>query len=279
KMVEVGTTNKTSIHDYDKAINSRTRLLLKAHKSNYAIHGFTQEPELSELVALGKKHNIPVMYDMGSGLLRKTGIEVLKNEPDVKETLAKGLDMVSFSGDKLVGGDQAGIIAGKREYIAKLKKEPVVRALRAGKTTLAFMEAALSYYLDDSILVKKNLLFKMMKMTPEQLENNAKLLQSSLAVSGIKSTVVRSSGQCGGGALPDKEIASFAVRIDPGLASGTKKSGFAEKLYLALMHHNNPVVAVLRKGDVYLDVLTVPAEQFNTLVEAVESVYFEISGK
>jgi L-seryl-tRNA(Ser) seleniumtransferase len=128
KMKEVGTTNKTKIHDYENAINKNTSMLFKAHTSNYVIQGFTHETKLTELVKLGKKKKLPVYYDMGSGLLRKTSVEAFKNEPDVKKTLETGIDIVSFSGDKLIGGPQAGIIAGKKEFISILKKEPMVRA-------------------------------------------------------------------------------------------------------------------------------------------------------
>lgn len=279
KMVEVGTTNKTSIRDYEKAITPKTRLLLKAHKSNYVIQGFTQEAELKELVALGKKMNIPVMYDMGSGLLCKTGIETFRDEPDVKETLASGVDMVSFSGDKLLGGAQAGIIAGKKELIGKLKKEPMVRALRVGKTTLAFMEAALSYYLDDEILFSKNLLFKMMKTPQQELKAKALRLSKDLSENGIRSEIIANIGQCGGGALPGKEIKSMAVRIDSGLKPSKQKSEFSEKLYHQLMMAETPVVAILRKGEVYFDVLTVPDEQLGDLSKVICSVYSQIRTK
>ncbi len=173
KMVEVGTTNKTRIKDYKDHITNNTALLFKAHQSNYIIQGFTEEASLSELVTLGKQQGIPVVYDMGSGLLRKTSIEVFRDEPDVKQTLATGIDLVCFSGDKLLGGAQAGIIAGKKELVSTLKKEPMVRALRVGKTSLALMEAAMFYYLDDKELVKKNMLFSMMTKKPEELKNKA----------------------------------------------------------------------------------------------------------
>jgi L-seryl-tRNA(Ser) seleniumtransferase len=279
KMVEVGTTNKTRISDYEKAITSKTRLLLKAHQSNYSIQGFTEEASLRELVALGKKKNIPVMYDMGSGLLRKTSIKVLADEPDVRQTLACGVDMVSFSGDKLLGGAQSGIIAGKKEYIAKLKKEPLVRALRVGKTTLAFMEAALFSYLDDHTLLEKNLLFNMMSRTQEELATRAENLKKALTDQGIQSAVIKSKGQCGGGALPGKEIDSYAVRIDPELGSNRKKSEFAEKLHADLMHHHHPVVAILRKGDVYFDVLTLTDQQISKLPEIVNEIYLKIKSQ
>ncbi len=278
-MVEVGTTNKTKIQDYEKAITQDTRLLLKAHKSNYAIQGFTEEVQLADLVALGKKKDVPVMYDMGSGLLRKTSIKVLGDEPDVRQTLATGVDLVSFSGDKLLGGAQAGIIAGKKEYIAKLKKEPLVRALRVGKTTLAFMEAALFSYLDDETLLKRNLLFNMMSRKPEELMNRAESLKNLFSKYGVNSLVLKSKGQCGGGALPGKEIESYAVRIEIDLESKRKKSEFAESLYSGLMQHNHPVVAILRKGDVYFDVLTLTDPQLEELAEITGEVFVKTTSE
>ncbi len=181
KMVEIGTTNKTNIADYEKAITEQTSILFKAHKSNYEIRGFTQEASLSELVSLGKKHKLPVIYDMGSGLLRKTSVDVLKDEPDVRQTLGMGIDLVTFSGDKLLGAAQAGIIAGKKELIARLKKEPMLRALRVGKTTLALLETAMRYYLDDSILIKRNSIFKMLERTPAELQEMAQRFHEALA--------------------------------------------------------------------------------------------------
>ena len=273
KMVEVGTTNKTKIQDYENATSDETALLFKAHTSNYVIQGFTHEAKLHELVALGKKKNIPVVYDMGSGLLRKTSVEVFRDEPDVRKTLATGIDLVSFSGDKLLGGPQAGIIAGKKEFISILKKEPMMRALRVGKTTLAFMEAALSYYLDDKTLTEKNTIFRMMTKKPGEIKRNAELLQKELTNLNINSSVVKGKGQCGGGALPGKELDSFAVRIDRDFGSNKKKSEFAEKLYSALMRRKTPVVGILRKGDVYFDLLTIPNEQISKLAGIIGEVY------
>lgn len=277
KMVEVGTTNKTRAKDYKDHITENTALFLKAHQSNYIIQGFTQEATLPELVTLGKQHKIPVVYDMGSGLLRKTSIKVFENEPDVRQTLATGIDLVCFSGDKLLGGAQAGIIAGKKELIAILKKEPMVRALRVGKTTLALMEAAMSYYLDDAELVKKNMLFSMMTKKPGELKQKAEKLQKIFDKEKIPSLVVESKGQCGGGALPGEEIDSFAVKINKPFETNKQKSVFSEKLYAALMKHDTPVVAILRKGDVYFDVLTIPEAQYKKLANTVKDIYFELS--
>ena len=273
KMVEVGTTNKTKIRDYENAANDNTALLFKAHTSNYVIQGFTQEAKLQELVALGQKKKIPVVYDMGSGLLRKTSVGIFRDEPDVRKTLATGVDIVSFSGDKLLGGPQAGIIAGKKEFISILKKEPMVRAFRVGKTTLAFMEAALSYYLDDKALIENNNIFRMMSKKPEEIKRNAEILQKELAGLQINSSVVKGKGQCGGGALPGKYLDSFAVRMDGDFGSNKKKSEFAEKLYFGLMQHQTPVVGILRKGDIYFDLLTIPEEQIGKLARIIGEVY------
>jgi L-seryl-tRNA(Ser) seleniumtransferase len=178
-----------------------------------------------------------------------------------------------------LGGAQAGIIAGKKEYIGKLKKEPLVRALRVGKTTLVFMEAALFSYLDDNALLKKNLLFNMMSRTPDELQRRAEHLQKALADHGIESSVLKSKGQCGGGALPGKEIDSYAVKIDPEIVSNKKKSEFAEKLHSGLMRHIKPVVAILRKGDVCFDVLTLSDSQINLLAEIVGEVCSKIKNQ
>ena len=187
--------------------------------------------------------------------------------------------MVTFSGDKLVGGDQAGIIAGKKELIAGLKREPLMRALRVGKTTLAFLEAALFYYLDDAVLSKKSLVFRMLSLTPAMLEKNALLVQSRLTAAGIGSAVISSKGQCGGGALPDKTMNSFAIRINPDSETRTKRAEFAEKMYYGLMKHQTPVVGILRKGEILFDMLTVPEEDYNQIVEAIVIVYHQITGK
>jgi len=179
-MVEVGTTNKTKVSDYQNAINSETKILLKAHRSNYTILGFTEEVKLKELVSLGKKNSIPVVYDMGSGLLEQNAFKEFKNEPDVKKCLETGVDLLCFSGDKLLGGPQAGIIAGKKSLIARLKKDPMLRALRVDKINIAFLETVCSYYLNNQELISKNLLFKTLNQNQEELEKKANILKGNL---------------------------------------------------------------------------------------------------
>jgi len=275
KMLEVGTTNKTKIDDYEKALTDQTAILFKAHKSNYEIRGFTQEASLAELVSLGKKHQVPVVYDMGSGLLRKTKVKVLKDEPDVKQTLGMGIDLVTFSGDKLLGAAQAGIIAGKKELIAQLKSEPMLRALRVGKTTLALLESAMRYYLDDKEILEKNSIFKMLQKTPAQLQDMAQEFHQALSKHDISSVIMDSEGYCGGGAMPGEGVQSFAVKLNERFDSNKQKSIFGETMYHGLMKHHTPVVAVLKKGEIFFDMLTLPEAELGLVADIVNEVYQE----
>jgi L-seryl-tRNA(Ser) seleniumtransferase len=277
RMVEVGTTNKTRKKDYEDAITDDTALLFKAHQSNYVIRGFTQEASLQELVEAGKKHGIPLVYDMGSGLLHKTAVQILKNEPDVRQTLDQGVDLVTFSGDKLLGASQAGIIAGKKELIATLKQEPILRALRVGKTTLALLESALRYYLNDDSLLEKNEVFKMLTTDPEKIKERASMLQKALEKEKIRSDVITSQGYCGGGALPMEEIESYAVRLLPAYQSNKQRSRFAENVYYSLMLHSLPVTGILKKGNIDFDVLTIREEDIPATAKAISQVVHEIT--
>jgi L-seryl-tRNA(Ser) seleniumtransferase len=272
RMVEVGSTNKTHLKDYIQGISANTGMFFKAHKSNYVIKGFTQEVSLAELVALGKKHKLPVVYDMGSGLIRKTSIPLLKHEPDVKQTLKTGVDLVCFSGDKLIGGPQAGIIAGKSKYIKILKKEPMVRALRVGKTTLAFMEAALKYYLDDRVLVQNNTIFSMLSQSREMLQQKAEKIREQLEQHQVISEVINSKGYCGGGALPGESIPSKAVRLSIPFATGKERSAFSEKVFQGLLTQEIPVIPILRKGEILIDVLTVSENEIKRIVDSILDV-------
>jgi L-seryl-tRNA(Ser) seleniumtransferase len=277
KMVEVGSTNKTYLNDYARTISPETGLLFKAHTSNYVIKGFTHEVALTELVSLGGKHKVPVVYDMGSGLLRKTSIPILKDEPDVRQTLKTGVDLVCFSGDKLIGGPQAGIIAGKAKYIKVLKKEPMMRALRIGKTTLAYMEAALKLYLDDEKLLKFNTIFQSLDQSPDQLLGKAEVLHKQLAQQGIPSQLVDSQGYCGGGALPGESIPSKAVKLDLTFNSGKERSAFSERVFHGLLAEKPPIISILKKGEIYLDVLTLGPEELNRTADTIARVIQKIN--
>lgn len=275
-MVEVGTTNKTKEADYEEAITDETAMLLKVHQSNYVIKGFTVEPSLEGLVEVGKRKNVPVVYDMGSGLLRKANIPFLQNEPDVRSTLATGIDLVTFSGDKLLGGPQAGIIAGKKELIAKLKKEPLTRALRVGKATLAMLETIAIAYLDENKLIGLSPIFQMMTAKESDIKTKAEHFVALLKECGINSSIVKSLGQAGGGSLPEKTISSFAVALEFPSVSRNKRTYFAETIFSQLLLIDKPVLGVLRKGILLFDVLTIPENKIELAVEKINKVFKEV---
>jgi L-seryl-tRNA(Ser) seleniumtransferase len=277
KMVEVGTTNKTRISDYELAINDETAVLFKAHTSNYTIEGFTEEASLKEMVSLGKKYNLPVVYDMGSGLFNKSSIEILSEEPVVKEKLVLGIDLVSFSADKLLGGPQAGIIAGKAAMIAKLKKQPILRALRVDKITLAFLESTCMNYLNEEILFTKNRVFEMLNRSKEELMNRAEILKNRLGDFEIISEIVENSAKSGGGSLPGKEIDSYAIKLTGPSGSNKLRSAFAEKMHYGLLAQKTPVLSILRKGNLYFDVLTLADKEIEKTAQIIHEVYRRIN--
>ncbi len=264
-MVEVGTTNKTRLSDYAEAISERTALLFKAHKSNYAIHGFTEEPPAGALARLAHKHNLPLVHDLGSGLLRRPDIECMADEPDVREALGAGADLVTFSGDKLIGGPQAGIVVGRRSLVQRLARDPLMRALRVGKLTLAALGAACRHYLAEQTLFDGNPTFAMLRQTAEQLTDRAETLRELLRARHIEARVTESSGKTGGGALPDASIPSRAVVL---ALSKTR----AESAYRALMRAEPPIVGVMREGELVLDMLTVSDAEVAPLATSVATV-------
>lgn len=256
KMVEVGSTNKTKVSDYQDAITDKTAVLFKAHRSNYVIKGFSEEVSIKELAEIGRRNNLISIYDIGSGLLRKVDSHALRDEPDVKEAVSAGVDLVCFSGDKLLGAGQAGIIVGKKKYIDILKKHPMLRALRVCKTTLAILERACSYYLDDKKLFKNNILFATLNKKECDIELSANMLKDELFKLGIVSEVSKSEGQYGGGTLPDLKISSFQVKINiPNLSPKSKKMG--KVLFNNLLLIDMPILTNLKSGDVYVDMLSI----------------------
>ena len=241
KMVEVGTTNKTRLSDYEKAITENTALIFKAHKSNYSIKGFSEEVGLKELSELARKNNLPFVYDIGSGLLKKPKGLPLESEPDVKSALKEGTDLVCFSGDKLLGGPQAGIIVGKKAYVSKLAQAPLMRALRVGKMTIAALTSVCQAYLKD---IPDLPVFAKLQQKPGQTKALAERLQALIP----GSEVVENIGYCGGGTLPDLEIKSYAVKLN---------NVEAEKVYYDLLKLDLPILGILRQGEILFDLLTV----------------------
>lgn len=275
-MAEVGTTNKTSITDYENAIDKDTALLLKAHKSNYTIEGFTDEASLDELVRLGNKYSVPVVYDMGSGLFRKSVIPILVDEPVVKETLDKGVDLVCFSGDKLLGGPQSGIIAGEKQMIGMLKKHPMARALRVGKLTLAFLETSCRYYLRNNTLKQKNLVMNMLHTTPDLLNTKAQKLNEIFQKNGIETVIVENKARSGGGSLPGKDIESYALRLEICGGSQQERSAKAEMIYRKLMQSDPAILCILKKGTLYFDVLTIQENESEVIADALKIILKEV---
>ena len=203
KMIEVGTTNKTKISDYENAITDKTKIVFKAHKSNYFIGGFSEEVDIKELSKLCRKYNLLLVYDIGSGLLKKPHNLPLKNEPDVRSSIDDGADLVCFSCDKLLGGPQAGIIAGKEELINKIDSHPLMRTYRVGKLTLSALNSVFNSYLNDDKLIKNIPLFKLLNQTAPTIKYKAEKLKTILEKINIPVEIVNSKAQCGGGTLPD----------------------------------------------------------------------------
>ncbi len=267
KMIEVGATNRTKLSDYEKAISQDTALIFKAHKSNYFIDGFTEEAELSDLSELAKKHELIFVYDLGSGLLRKPQGLPLENEPDVRSSLQAGCDIVSFSGDKLLGGPQAGIIAGRSDLIQKIAKDPMMRALRVGKMTIAALSAVMRYYLNDRDLLTKVPIFEMLNRKKDDLQKLADKLQFELDKYGIKSEIKESKAQCGGGTLPQLRIDSLAVKI-----VHTGNRNYAKKLHQKLLELEKPILGILREGDLLFDVLSIKDKEIQYIAESINLI-------
>ena len=267
KMIEVGATNRTKLSDYENAITKDTALIFKAHKSNYYIDGFTEEVELSELSDLAKEHELLFVYDLGSGLLRKPEGLPLESEPDVRGSLQAGCDIVSFSGDKLLGGPQAGIIAGRSDLIQRIAKDPMMRALRVGKMTIAALSAVMRFYMKDEDLLTKVPIFEMLNRKKNDLKKLADQLVFELEKLKIKSEIIESKAQCGGGTLPQLKIDSLAVKI---IHDGNRN--YAKKLHKKLLELDKPILGILREGDLLFDVLSIKDREIKYIAESMNSV-------
>ncbi len=210
---EVGTTNKTRLSDYAEAITEETACILKVHRSNFLIEGFQEEVTIEELAKLAHERGTILLYDLGSGLLHPEPPAILQNEPTVQEAVEAGCDLISFSGDKLLGGPQAGIILGKRELVELIKKNPLTRALRCDKLTLAALQETLRIYPDVDRINKEIPLFRMLNMSLEELSSRAGKLQDLLNRGGLSSVITKTRGEVGGGSAPGVYFDSIAVSI------------------------------------------------------------------
>jgi L-seryl-tRNA(Ser) seleniumtransferase len=262
---EVGTTNRTRIADYEGAISDRTKLLLRVHRSNFQIVGFTEQPTLEGLVALGHQHNIPVMEDLGSGEifdLRNVGI---RGEPMIVHSLRAGVDIMTYSGDKLLGGPQAGMISGNPELVAKTRANPLFRALRVDKMFYAALEATLLVYLRedfDSIPA-----LRMMRISEEVIEQRTKHITERLRANclGLRVEVIESRSVLGGGAAPGSTL---PTRV---LALKSERMN-ADELCTRLRQWKTPVIARVDEDRVLLDLRTVEPAQEEIIIAAIESI-------
>lgn len=265
KLREVGTTNKTRLFDYEDAIDGDVRALMKVHTSNFKIIGFTDSVPLKSLAVLGKKYNLPVIEDIGSGALVNLQKYGITDEPCVAESLSAGADIVSFSGDKLLGGPQAGIILGKEKYLSRMKKHPLYRALRVDKMTVAALEETLRAYSDIAHAERELPVLMMLSAPLELLRRKAEQLCTLLQNKGVAAEVVPSMSTVGSGAVPGGELSSFAVSLTPG-------SGGAAALDSRLRTLAKPIIGRIVKERCLLDVRTIFEKDLVYISDAVAEV-------
>jgi L-seryl-tRNA(Ser) seleniumtransferase len=260
---EVGTTNRTRVSDYERAINEKTRLLLRVHRSNFQITGFTEQPALPELAALAGKQNLPLMEDLGSGALFDLRSVGITGEPGVADSLRAGVDVVTYSGDKLLGGPQAGMLTGRQEIIQRMRGNPLFRALRVDKLTYAALEATLLAYIKqdhDSIPA-----LRMMRLSQAEIAQRAEALAGRLDSAKLATQIVEGESLIGGGAAPS---AVLPTRIIAVTCAGLS----AEELAGRLRHSKPPIVARVEEGRVLLDLRTVFPEQDDVIAAALNAV-------
>jgi len=269
KMVEVGTTNKTNLSDYEKAISNKTGLIIKVHQSNYIIKGFTKEVSIADLAKLAHSKKLPLIYDIGSGLLRRHEKTSSQSEPDVKSAIASGADLVMFSCDKLLGGLQAGIIVGKTKFIGKLAKAPLMRALRVGKLTLITLINACRYYLEENSLIDNNPVFLMLEKDSNYLLKSAEELAGLLKKEKINCSVEETKGACGGGSLPEMKLKSYSVVFGNSHSSPKNKETLTEHVFHNLLNMDRPIIPVLKKGKLYFDMLTIGKKDISYIASSI----------
>jgi L-seryl-tRNA(Ser) seleniumtransferase len=265
RMVEVGSTNKTHLSDYEGAITARTGLLLKVHSSNFRLVGFTQEVPLSELVELGRTRGIPVFEDQGSGVLLDLSPWGLPGEPTIGSAIEAGADLVSASGDKLLGGPQAGILVGSAEVIGRLKKHPLARALRLDKLTLAALEATLRLYLDPDRAVREIPTIAMLVASAEEMRARAEALAGRISQTcgpAAEVQILADVSRAGGGALPMTDIPTFVVALSA-VAMGPVE------LERELRGWEPPIVSRIHEDRIHLDPRTLSADDEDIIVEAL----------
>lgn len=260
-IVEVGTTNRTHIQDYENAINENTGVFMKVHTSNFKVIGFSAEVSSEDLSELAAEKGIPVIEDIGSGTLIDFSKYGFSHEPTVQESIKSGIDVVTFSGDKMLGGPQAGIIVGKKKYIDKMKKNQLLRALRVDKMTLAALEATLNYYVDEKEAVRNIPTLYMMLSSSENQKSRAQILKEKLEqrVPDFKFTVDSDYSMVGGGSMPEEKIPTYVIRTRSNRIS-------PEEVDRKLRRADIPVIVRIANDEVVMDLRTILDKDFDTLV-------------
>lgn len=265
QLVDVGTTNKTHIWDYENVINENTSALMKVHTSNYRILGFTSSVSIEELRELKEKYDIPLIEDIGSGVLIDLSKYGLEYEPTVQDSIKKGVDIITFSGDKLLGGPQAGIIVGKRKYIDEMKKNPLTRAFRVDKFTISALESTLKLYLDEEQAVKKIPTLNMLTISLDELEDKAVRLKDILCNevdNKIEIEIVDELSEVGGGSLPLEKLPTKCLTLYP-------KEMSVSKFERNLRSFTTPIITRVYRDKIYIDLRTVKYSEFDIVLNGV----------
>lgn len=267
KLVEVGTTNRTHLYDYENNITENTGVLLKVHTSNFKIFGFTEEVSMEDLVKLGNEKNIPVIEDIGSGVLIDFSKYGFTYEPTVQESIKNGIDVVTFSGDKMLGGPQAGIIVGKKKYIEAMKKNQLTRALRVDKMTLTALESTLRAYLDEKKAIETIPSLKMILMNKEDIKKKAIKLKEKLnnVIKNFQFEIVEDYSMVGGGSMPTEKIQTYVIK-----AKHDKIS--AVELETMLRGNEIPIITRVFNDEVILDLRTIFEKDFDKIVDAFSNI-------
>lgn len=267
RLVEVGTTNKTHYSDYADAVTEETKAFLKVHTSNYRIVGFTESVGIDDLIPLGQEYDLPIIEDLGSGVLIDLSKYGLTYEPTVQDSIRKGADVVCFSGDKLLGGPQAGIIVGKKKYIDKMKKNQLTRALRIDKFTATALELVLQEYLSEENAVNKIPVLRMITKSAEEVEKSARRFKRMLERKGLKAaiTLQKCESQIGGGSLPLERIPSMAVGIRPEMMS-------VPELETAMRHLEVPIIPRTVNDTILMDVRTIEEDRMKLAADELKQI-------
>lgn len=265
---EVGATNRTHLRDYEQALSEQTGMLLRVHTSNYRVVGFTKTVTLAELKALSVKAGVPFIEDMGSGLLVKLPLQGLDEEPTVQESLAAGVDVVTFSGDKLLGGPQAGIIVGKRALLDRIKSHPLHRAVRVDKMTLAALEATLMHYRYEREAFQQIPTLQKIVLPLDVLRQRAERLCELLRQASFSAEIIQEFSQVGGGALPIQNLPTWCVAL-------TVAGLSANELELRLRMASPPIIGRIANEYFLLDVRTLETQEFSMIVEQARMCFLE----